>query len=69
MQTFSFGVLSLRGYFSWKATEHKRAQAKKRADLVRDHMAKEWQFTVVERVDQVSSVVAEAKDIVRARHK
>eukprot|EP00974_Lingulodinium_polyedra_P080058 7754123-Lingulodinium_polyedra.AAC.1 len=32
-------------------------------------MAKEWQFTVVERMEQVSSVVAEAKDIVGTRHK
>ena len=53
MQRFSLGVLSLRGYLSGRETEHKRAEAKKGAALVRDHMAKEWQFSIVDRVDHI----------------
>ena len=70
MKQFSLGVMSLRGYLSWRATEHKRAEAKKGAALVRDHMAKEWQFVVLERLEQLSTtVVADAKDRLGAVHK
>ena len=69
MQRFSLGVLSLRGYLSWRETEHKRAEAKKGTALVRDHMAKEWQFVVVERLEQVSTVVADVRDRIGTVHK
>ena len=69
MQRFSLGVLSLRGYLSWRETEHKRAEAKTGAALVRDHMARGWQFVVVERLEQVPPVVADAKNRIGTVHK
>ena len=69
MERFSLGVTSLRGYLSWRETEHKRAEAKKGATLVGEHMAREWQFVVVERMEQVSTCVADAKNRIGTLHK
>ena len=69
MERFSLGVMSLRGYLSWRETEHKRAEAKKGATLVGEHMAREWQFVVVERMEQVSTCVADAKNRIGTLHK
>ena len=49
--------------------EHKRAEAKRGAALVRDHMAKEWKFVAEERVESISSTVMEAKDNISVCHK
>ena len=69
IQTFSLGAVSLQGYLSWKSAEHKRAEAKKGAALVRRHMDVEWQFLTVERMESLSIAVLDAKERIVARHK
>ena len=64
MQEFATGVTALRGYLSWKATEHKRDQCRLGAKLVESYMAKHWQFETIAR-----TAAGAAKDVVGKRHK
>ena len=48
IQSFTTGALDLRAFLHWTVTGDKRAEAKRGVALVREHMAKAWQFLMVD---------------------
>ena len=52
-------VSSLSSLLIWKEIDHKRAQARIGADLVRQHLAKHWNFVFADRMDAMGAKVCE----------